>query len=368
MSNNSLTSSGSLDRELLEAQVHEIGLPQHRRDPWKYTSPRRILDFFNKQPHQQSDAPRTSSQGVEIRSFDYQEADALVQDYVGTIVPANASALPYLNLLHANSRYVVYANHSQSSNAIVNITATPNSCARFLIIVEENTQLELVEFCSGGNRVLECLVKPNAKLFHRRLQPTTTSVEYSCVAVRVEEQASYHMLQCSQGANLRRNELTVTLAGNHANADLSGGWNLTEQTHLDNQIACVHEVGNSTSQQKFHGVVNNHSKAVFNGRICIARNAARTAAHMVNKNILTSTTAETYTKPELEIYADDVDCSHGATVGQLDQAQLRYIRSRGIPEPLAQSLLLKGFLTEIVQRPEEAELLGLNCVEAPYAD
>ena len=207
-----------------------------------------------------------------------------------------------------------------------------NSCERILIVVQERATLEVIEHTSGGNRVIECLILPGAKLLHRRLQPATTNVEYNSLTVNVKEKSSYKMVQYSVGAQLRRNDIVVNVEGERAQVDISGGWKLANNSHLDTQLAVNHLAKGATSHQKFHGVVGDSARAIFNGRIFIARNAPKTDAHLQNKNIAISDNASIYTKPELEIYADDVACSHGATSGQLDEQQVFYLRTRGISD------------------------------------
>ena len=118
--------------------------------------------------------------------------------------------------------------------------------------------------------------------------------------------------------------------------------------HIDYHTCIEHRVPNCTSSETFRGIIGDEATAVFNGRIHIHRDAQKTNARLSNRNLLTSTRAEVNTKPELEIYADDVQCAHGATVAQLDETSLHYLRSRGVSRAQAQVMLSFGFINEVV--------------------
>jgi len=207
---------------------------------------------------------------------------------------------------------------------------------------------------------VECFVAPGAKLRHRRLQPPGTGVDYNLVAINIAENGSYSLSQYSTGARLRRNDISVNILGAGAEAELTGAWQLNEALHLDNQISVNHMFAGGTSRQHFRGNLDDRAKSIFNGRIYIAPNAQQTNATLTNRNLVVSSEAEVYTKPELEIYANDVVCSHGATVGQLDTDALFYFQSRGIGEADARAILIRGFLNEVVSHADGRTLLGIE--------
>ena len=227
-------------------------------------------------------------------------------------------------------------------------------------MVEEGASLRVIETTLGGNRVIECIVQDHGKLAHTRLQEASNCVEYGAVSVQVGANAAYELDQYSTGTNLRRNEICINVIGEEATINVTGGWKLQGKSHLDSQLSVNHLVPRSQSRVKFHGVAADDSRSVFNGRIYIARDAQQTSAHLNNKNILTGDNAEIYTKPELEIYADDVVCSHGATSGQLDEDQVFYLRTRGLTNERARDLLLNGFLQEVIVDELGTETLGLQ--------
>ena len=348
-----------IDHSEAKSRIEQAGLPHPRSEPWKYTNPQSILEVFESGFHGTAQAPICESRSVEIHSFHSQESAEIARDCIGKIDKFATSTLPAMNLLHLQSGFVIRASKNGGSH-VVHIHGAPNVCERFFVLVEAGATLELVETCTGGNRVFECVLEDEASLTHQRLQHTTDSVEYSSIATELGALASYRLIQYSRGARLRRNDISISVNGEGAESELLGGWRLEGNTHLDSQIAINHIAENTKSRQKFHGVVGGQSRAIFNGRIHIAETAQWTDAHLNNKNVMTSDEAQVYAKPELEIYANDVVCSHGATSGQLDESQIFYLRSRGISDDASRELLVDGFLDEIVERDDGAKLLGIR--------
>lgn len=150
------------------------------------------------------------------------------------------------------------------------------------------------------------------------------------------------------GGRLVRNDLQVSLAGTRASADLSGLYLAGTDQHIDNHIRVDHRVGPATSRQEYRGILAANARCVWNGKAIVHPGADGTDAEQANHNLLLSSGAEMDTKPELEIYADEVKCSHGATVGQLDERALFYLRTRGISSEEATRILTKAFGSSIV--------------------
>lgn len=349
-----------LDAKQIQQIVENTQLPPPRKEPWKYTSLKHLLQRLDS-PFDGSDKlPTLTGNGVMIGNFCQPQIASLAHEYVNHVAIGSDNILASLNLLRAERGYaIVSCNEHKSERAVVNVPSS-DSCERVLIVVRENSNLEITEHTSSGNRVIECVVLPGAQLLHRRIQPASSNIEYNSLTVSVKENSSYKMVQYSVGAQLRRNDIVVNIEGDGAQVDVSGGWKLTNSAHLDTQLTVNHRAKGATSHQKFHGVVGDSARAIFNGRIYIARNAPQTDAHLQNKNIATSDGASIFTKPELEIYADDVACSHGATSGQLDEQQIFYLRTRGISDDRSRELILEGFLGEIVEHEEGARVLGIQ--------
>ena len=154
------------------------------------------------------------------------------------------------------------------------------------------------------------------------------------------------------GGGLVRNNLTVSLNQPGAHCDMLGLYNIAGKQHVDNHTNVIHAAPHCTSNELYKGVLDQRSRAVFHGRIKVEQDAQKTDAVQSNNNLLLSANAEIDTKPQLEIYADDVKCAHGATVGQMDETSLFYLRSRGIDEADARSLLTFAFVNDVMEKVE----------------
>jgi Fe-S cluster assembly protein SufD len=159
-----------------------------------------------------------------------------------------------------------------------------------------------------------------------------------------------HIHTITSNGKIVRNNLRIELKGRNASAHLNGLYVVSGESHVDNHSVVDHASPDCYSNELYKGVLNGKSRGVFNGRIFVARDAQKTNAYQSNKNILLSDEASMNAKPQLEIYADDVKCSHGATTGQIDPEALFYLRSRGIGEREASALLTNAFAEEILDK------------------
>ncbi|MCB0832216.1 MAG: SufD family Fe-S cluster assembly protein, partial [Bacteroidetes bacterium] len=146
------------------------------------------------------------------------------------------------------------------------------------------------------------------------------------------------------------NNLDILLNGEGCNANLNGLYSNYENQIVDNHSSVEHRFPNCTSNQLYKGILNESSRAVFNGKIFVKDIAQQTNSYQLNKNLLLGSKARIDTKPQLEIFADDVKCTHGATIGRLDEASMFYLRSRGIPVREAKSLLTHAFAHDVIAR------------------
>jgi Fe-S cluster assembly protein SufD len=200
------------------------------------------------------------------------------------------------------------------------------------------------------NVVTQVAVAPNAVLRHYKLQAEASSaVHVAETSVRLDHQAAYRMFAASLGSGLCRNEIDVDLARVDAVARLAGTTLARGTQHLDTTIRIEHSEPRGTSSQEFKAVVDGRAHAVFQGRIRVAPDAQKTDAQQISRSLLLSSTAAADTKPELEILADDVKCSHGATIGDLDEEALFYLRARGVGEPEARKMLTDAFIGEMIE-------------------
>jgi len=215
--------------------------------------------------------------------------------------------------------------------------------------VEEST-------ASFVNSVRESVVGEGARLTVHKLQHEVNGpVNISLEGVRVEAKGHFSISTTTLDGALVRNEVKVSLAGPAAHAELNGVYLLNGTTHCDNHTYIGHDVPDCTSDELYKGLVAGKATSVFNGKVYVKQDAQRTRAYQSNANILLGDDAKVYTKPELEIYADDVKCSHGCTIGRLDEKGLFYLRSRGVSEAEARKLMAHAFITEVVERVQNEE-------------
>ena len=160
----------------------------------------------------------------------------------------------------------------------------------------------------------------------------------------------YNSTNINRGAALSRHAIELKFTAEGGEAFVDGLYMLGSSQHSDTHSIIDHVVPNCTSHQTYKGVLNDKSRAVFNGKVFVRENAHGTDARQSNKNLLLSNEARVDTKPQLEIFNDDVKCSHGATVGQLEEEELFYLLTRGLPENLARNLLTYGFAEEIINK------------------
>lgn len=235
---------------------------------------------------------------------------------------------------------------------------------RNLIELGEGASLTLIEQHLGGGEqaqlatfVSDIDVREGAKLHHLVLQnaaPAANLIRHSHLRLHARSEATVHMVEL--GGALVRHDLQVGLLGDEARLTTRGVFMPHGRQHIDTQLAIRHQALNTTSSSNWRGVANDRARGVFRGAIVVAPGADGSDASLSNKNLLLSPGAEIDTKPELEIYADEVQAAHGATVGQLDERSLFYLRSRGIPLAEARALLTAAFCRAVLDDLPNPEL------------
>lgn len=201
-----------------------------------------------------------------------------------------------------------------------------------------------------SNSVLEILVDKGAYLGHYRLQDDNNqAINIGFSELKLCEGAGYEGFGLLVGAALARNEVQAVIEGEGVNCRINGAYLAAGNQHQDNTTYIDHVVGNSNSQQIFKGVLDDKARGVFQGKIQIEPNAQKTNGHQLNRTLLLSSSAEMNCKPELKIYADDVKCSHGATVAELEEEALFYLRSRGIDYKTARNILIEAFIADVTR-------------------
>ena len=235
---------------------------------------------------------------------------------------------------------------------------------RLIVLLDEGARLELVEQHAGGstdsgalNLVLQADLAKSAHLDHVRVQDEPDeAILLTSSSVQQSANSHYAYTGFDLGGGLVRHELNVALAGSDATTRLAGACVLDGKRHGDTRVNVDHAAPDCSSEQFFRGVLGGSSRGVFNGRAMIHKGADGSSVQQSNANLLLSRLAEMDTKPELEIYADEVEASHGATVGQLDETAVFYLRSRGLSEAEARHLLTAAFCHAVTGRLENREL------------
>jgi len=229
---------------------------------------------------------------------------------------------------------------------------------RVLVVAERDSRLDLIEtYASVGeaayltNAVVEVFVGEGAQVTHYKVQDEGASA-FHVASTRAELSRSslYDLTTVTLGAQLSRHNIEILLESEGAECRVDGLYIVGTGQHADTHSLIDHRVPDCASRQNYKGILDGRSRAVFNGRVFVREDARGTDAVQSNKNLLLSREARVDTKPQLEIYNDDVKCAHGATVGQLDEEELFYLVSRGLHTDLARNLLTYGFAEEIVER------------------
>lgn len=296
------------------------------------------------------------------------EQQALIEKNLGTVL-ASAHGTNHLfnDLNNANTTEGVLIhvakNQHLSQPIQISYLTTENSQAfnvnsRILVLLETGAQATVVEHygsddaaqVSFTNALTEISIGNNARLQHYRLLTMQEEAQHiGSTHVDLNRDSYYSAFHLSLGSKLSRNDLVVNhnIGGSHS--EISGVYVPQNADVVDYHTSIEHKAAHCTGNEVFRGIINDKAKAVFNGRIHIYKDAQKTHSELSNKNLLLTNTAEIYTKPELEIYADDVKCAHGATVSQLDDEASFYLQSRGISKQEANVILSFGFINELLQ-------------------
>ncbi len=376
-------------RQQGKARVEEFGIPSPKLERWKYTNlfPIEKERFKVQLPAILNPSIPDKLDGIESRLtivngiFQPQLSDMPEGLYCGSLksfIESNDDWLrPYLEsqdervrqfddqmLMDLNAAYMsdgivihVPKNvHIENTIEILSVLAGPvSSHPAILIVVEDGASLTLCERVIGDfgwqNRVNRVHVGSNARLNIFRTQTLSDKAYFTENTVVVQGRDSYlQMLTMTTGAALSRNQYHAFLKGENGECHIDGTYTITDKQHHDTTILIEHMEPHCYSNQTHKGLLAKNARGVFQGKIHVHQKAQKTDGYQLNNTILLSDTAEMDTKPELEIYADDVKCSHGATTGQLDDGPLFYMRSRGIPESVARKIMMQSFLGEVVDK------------------
>lgn len=213
------------------------------------------------------------------------------------------------------------------------------------------------------NKVIEIKGAVNSHVYYNRLQNEgSEAFEVSTIETAIHQYAQFSAMTISLSGAMIRNNLNLNLLGTNSEGNMYGLYLLNGKTHVDNHTNVDHTIPNAESNELYKGILDDQSRGVFNGKIFVRQDAQKTNAFQQNNNILLSEDALINTKPQLEIWADDVKCSHGCTTGQLDEDALFYLQARGIGKDQARGFLLYAFAGEVLEKIKE-ESFRLYCTK-----
>ncbi len=322
-------------------------------------------------------APSLSSlmeqSGVELVSLKQSLHDLpdWVKDYLELNTWLTSSPMPALGAaLMQDALFMRIAKDAVLDRPLHVIYQTTANAAHYhtkcVVILEQGAKATLIEShvseneqASFHNQGIEIEVGDDACLDHIVVEGSAEeNLHVTSLNARLAQRARYTAMSAVSGGGLVRGDSIITLEGKGALAQVNGVYMLVGRQHCDNTIVIKHAAPDCESAQVFQGVLTENSRGVFQGKVIVAEGADGTDAHQLSRALLLSDKAEADSKPELEIYADDVKCSHGATIGELDKDSLFYLRSRGIPLGEAKALLIEAFLDDVVEGAATQELIA----------
>jgi len=378
-------------REAAFTAFTELGFPTIKREDWKYTNVVPFLkDEFQLEYLDKIAFPATISnetiagldahiivlqngrltqapevQGVKISSINDAPDLGAIDEYLAQSVPVTKHPFAALNTALFDDGIVIEIAKNAVVDKPLHIIHTYNNPEavfvqpRILVISQRNSRAEIIEtnkvlstHTLFVNSVTEVYVKENAQLSHYVLQTEpATSRFVSFRQVTQDKDSLYNNYTFTMpGAALVRNNLTAALKGTNTETHMFGLYLASDNQLIDNHTSVEHQQPNCYSNELYKGVLKDTAKGIFSGRIHVFQDAQKTNAFQQNNNLLLSDKATVDSKPQLEIYADDVKCSHGSTVGSFNKEALFYLQSRGIGETTARNLLVAAFAFDVTNK------------------
>ena len=298
--------------------------------------------------------------------------NALVEQHLGNYARLNDEGDNFVaanNLLFNEGVFVHVPKSSAIENPIyihhwVNAASKTLVQPRNLFIVEENAEVQIVERVetlgiekSLVNTLTEIYVAKHARAYYTQVQNDKENAnQITTTSVYQERESNFSAATFTTGGGLVRNTLSIKMDDEYSEANMWGLFLTNGKMHVDNHTVVDHAKPNCESNELYKGVLNDQSTGVFNGKIFVREDAQKTNAFQSNKNVILSDKAIVNTKPQLEIWADDVKCSHGSTTGKLEDEAIFYMQARGISKINAQKLLLKAFAGDVVAKVKSKEL------------
>lgn len=366
------------------ANLDENGLPTLKHEDWKYTDLSSAIDISNRWLSQGAETASTDALGESIASITA-SIDAnwllIANGIIDTSLFGEASGIEIERFSDSAAPFVMDKPLADLNAALLNdglriqIHAATEKPLAILVIdganagpavsqanveidVAPGCDAEIIEYQSSegsgehyGNSVVALNIGQGAVARYLRIQNRRIGhIHTGRLSIAMGADAKLNMASYDLGGGLVRNDVDIDLGEPGADVDFNGLYLAGDGQHIDNHTRVDHRVGPATSSQEYRGILNGRCRCVWNGKAIVHKGADGTDANQANHNLLLSDNAEIDAKPELEIYADDVKCSHGTTVGQLDDAALFYLRTRGLDERQATQVLTRAFAADLVGR------------------
>ena len=340
----------------------ETGLPHRRMEGWRWSDFRAAAAKAGKPEARPDVHPfadvetieiRLTDSGYEIdgnaRGFEASESEPMVSDQLAPkhpIAALNEAMAPRALNIQVSSGAAI-----EKPILIRDQRTEASSFAQLQLAIGAGARATLIQSLESGGALqsLVCAmsIEPGARLEHYLLDSFAgDGLRHVLNAVTVQEKGVYHSTSLTTGGRLSRVETHLTYAAAHGEATINSAALLADDRHADFTTNVTHEAESCVTRQVHKGVARDRGRAVFQGKFLVNRPAQKTDAQMTANALLLSDTAEANHKPELEIYADDVECAHGSTAGALDDEALFYMRQRGLDEETARSLLIEAFVAE----------------------
>lgn len=352
-------------RTKAEAFLAENGIPSKKHEDWKYTNAKRLFDN-GLEFSSATDCTFNSVDGLEIFWSENEKLTGSTGIHTKEAHAAlNTSLFEKVLVVHVKKGTQV--SDEFVLNQVVELTGNNFAATRLLIELEDNASLKCqLHFTGSGasekslhNHVTEIFVGQNSQLEFNIVQEIAEGNLVNTTEVFCQRDANFTTNTFQLSGKLLRNNLNIRLQGENAETHLNGFYMLKGSELFDNHTLVDHLVPHCESNEIYRGILGGKSTGVFNGKVFVHPDAQKTNGYQQNNNILLTDDATMNSKPELEIYADDVRCSHGSTTGQLDEDAVFYLRARGLDEFGATALLLTAFAGEVLNSVSNEELRNI---------
>ncbi len=357
-----------------EMLLKNTDLPSRKDERWKYTN----VNGLNRLALDQSSSGVVHADAISKQSNKLYITDGVFLDTNpkvegvrtnGELLPGDAiqDSFDAMNLLHCTTTIqIIFTKESNTKEVelIFEQAKNAHACPRIFIECEEGAEGTVILNYQGAidnasftNVSTFVEVKENANLTLHKIQKNgVAAFDLHREVVNQAANSTFKINTFTLSGKMTRNDLWINVNGENCDTFMNGAYTLKEKSHCDNHTTVDHKVANCYSKELYKGVVSDHATNVFNGKVYVRKDAQKINAFQSNANILLSETGTVNSKPELEIYADDVKCSHGSTTGQLDEEAVFYLRSRGLSEKAAKELLVKAFLGEVLEEVQHDDV------------